>query len=72
MLLSNYRPIALLPSLSKIFEYVLLELTNYLVENNLLYPHYYDFRAKHSTELAALNIHVVDNLIYKLDSGLIK
>ena len=36
MLLSNYRPIALLPSLSKIFEYVLLEqLTNYFVENNL-------------------------------------
>ena len=70
MLLSNYRPIALLPSLSKIFEYVLLEqLTNYFVENNLLSPHQYGFRAKHSTELAALNI--VDNLTYKLDSGLI-
>ena len=70
MLLSNYRPIALLPSLSKIFEYVLLEqLTNYFVENNLLSPHQYGFCAKHSTELAALNI--VDNLTYKLDSGLI-
>ena len=70
MLLSNYRPIALLPSLSKIFEYVLLEqLTNYFVENNLLSPHQHGFRAKHSTELAALNI--VDNLTYKLDSGLI-
>ena len=70
MLLSNYRPIALLPSLSKIFEYVLLEqLTSYFVENNLLSPHQYGFRAKHSTELAALNI--VDNLTYKLDSGLI-
>ena len=63
MLLSNYRPIALLPSLSKIFEYyVLLEqLTNYFVKNNLLSPHQYGFRAKHSTELATLNI--VDNLI---------
>ena len=70
MLLSNYRPIAWLPSLSKIFEYVLLEqLTNHFVENNLLSPHQYGFRAKHSTELAALNI--VDNLTYKLDSGLI-
>ena len=69
MLLSNYRPIALLQSLSKIFEYVLLEqLTNYFFENNLLSPHQYSFRAKHSTELAALNI--VDNLTYKLDSGL--
>ena len=47
----------LLPSLSKIFEYVLLEqLTNYFVEYNLLSPHQYGFRAKHSTELAALNI----------------
>ena len=35
----------------------------------LLSPHQYGFRAKHSTELAALNI--VDNLTYKLDSGLI-
>ena len=69
MLLSNYRPIALLPSLSKIFEYVFEQLTNYFVENNLLSPHQYGFRAKHSTELAALNI--VDNLTYKLDSGLI-
>ena len=70
MLLSNYRNIALLPSLSKSFEYVLLkQLTNYCVENNLLSPHQYGFRAKHSTELAALNI--VDNLTNKLDSGLI-
>ena len=70
LLLSNYRPIALLPSLSKIFEYVLLEqLANYFVENNLLSPHQYGFRAKYSTKLAALNI--VDNLTYKLDSGLI-
>ena len=44
-------------------------MTNYFVENNLLSPHQYGFRAKHSTELAAFNI--VDNLTYKLDSGLI-
>ena len=71
MILSNYRPIVLLPSLSKISEYVLLEqLTNYFVENNLLSRLQYDFRAKQKqTELAALNI--VDNLTYKLDSGLI-
>ena len=60
----------MLLSLSKKFEYVLLEqLTNYFVENNLLSSHQYGFRAKHSTELAALNI--VDNLTYRLDSGLI-
>ena len=34
-ILSNYRPIALLPSISKIFEYVLLEqITNYFLDNN--------------------------------------
>ena len=67
-LLSNYRPIALLPSISKIFEYVFLEqLSNYFIQNNLLSSQQYGFRAKHSTELAALNL--VDHLTYKLDSG---
>ena len=69
-LLSNYRPIALLPSISKIFEYVLLEqITNYLVDNNMLSPQQYGFRSNHSTELAALNL--VDELTYKLDRGII-
>ena len=67
-LLSNHRPIALLPSISKIFEYVFLEpLSNYFIQNNLLSSQQYGFRAKHSTELAALNL--VDHLTYKLDSG---
>ena len=70
MLLTNYRPIALLPSISKIFEYILLEqLTNHFIENKLLSPQQYGFRAKHSTELAALNL--VDYLTYKLDNGII-
>ena len=69
-LLSNYRPIALLPSISKIFEYVLLEqITNYLLDNNMLSPQQYGFRFNHSTELAALNL--VDELTYKLDRGII-
>ena len=69
-LLSNYRPIALLPSISKIFEYVLLkQITNYLLDNNMLSPQQYGFRSNHSTELAALNL--VDELTYKLDRGII-
>ena len=69
-LLSNYRPIALLPSISKIFEYVLLEqITNYLLDNNMLSPQQYGFRSNHLTELAALNL--VDELTYKLDRGII-
>ena len=68
MSLTNYRPIALLPSISKIFECVLLEqLTNHFTDNNLLSPQQYGFRVKHSTELAALNL--VDYLTYKLDTG---
>ena len=64
MFLTNYRPIALLPSISKIFEYILLEqLTSHFVENKLISPQQYGFRAKHSTELAALNL--VDYLTYK-------
>ena len=69
-ILSNYRPIALLPSISKIFEYVLLEqITNYFLDNNMLSPQQYGFRSNHSTELAALNL--VDELTYKLDRGTI-
>ena len=64
-LLSNYKPIALLPSISKIFEYVFLEqLSNYFIQNNLLSSQQYGFRAK---QLAALNL--VDHLTYKLNSG---
>ena len=56
-LLTNYRPIALLPSISKIFEYAILEqLLNYFLQNELFAPQQFGFRAKHSTELAALNI----------------
>ena len=52
-LLSNFRPIGLLPSISKIFEYVLLEqITNYLLDNNMLFPQQYGFRSNHPTELA--------------------
>ena len=39
------------------------------MENKLISPQQYGFRAKHSTELAALNL--VDHLTYKLDNGII-
>ena len=61
--MSNYRPIAVLPSISKIFEKViLLQLTKYLDENNLICEKQYGFRKNHSTEYAAL--YTVDFLNY--------
>ena len=64
--MSNYRPIALLPSISKIFEKViLLQLTKYLDENNLICEKQYAFRKNHSTKYAAL--HIVNFLNYQLD-----
>ena len=54
-LAENYRPISILPSISKIFERVLHDqLTNYFEENNLFYQHQYGYRKKHSAELASL------------------
>jgi len=47
----NYRPIALLSSLSKILEkMVSVSLVNHLNDNNLLYEHQYGFQRKKSTE----------------------
>ena len=64
--LSNYRPISLLPSISKIFEKVILEqLSTHLDNNNLIHKHQYGFKKHHSTEYAAL--HIVDYLNYELD-----
>ena len=59
--MSNYKPIALLPSITKIFEKViLLQLTKYLDKNNIICEKQYGFWKNHSTEYAAL--HIVDFL----------
>jgi hypothetical protein len=53
--LNNYRPIALLPVLSKVFEKVINErITSKLDEKGLIDDNQYGFRAKHSTEHAIL------------------
>ena len=65
-LLSNYRPISLLPTLSKIFERVIYnQLYTYFDHNNLLNEQQYGFRSKHSTELAAIKL--IDNIKYEID-----
>lgn len=52
-LVNNYRPISLLPAISKVFEKVVHnQLMSYFLENNLFYDHQYGFREGFSTELA--------------------
>jgi len=47
---SNYRPISLLPAISKIVEKVIHKrLSSYFTNHKLLYNNQYGFRAKHST-----------------------
>ena len=66
--LSNYRPIALLPSISKVFDKTILtQLTLYLEDNKIIHPHHYCFLISHSTEYAAL--HITDYIQYKMDVG---
>ena len=66
----NYRPIALLPILSKILEKVVaMQLMEHLESNNLLSITQHGFRSKLSTETALLN---VTDIIYKnIDENLI-
>ena len=57
-----------MPSISKIFEKVILiQLTEYLNNNNILHKNQYGFRKHHSTELASL--HLVDKIYYKIDAN---
>ena len=66
-LIENYRPISLLPAISKIFERVIFNQMNaYFTLNNLFYDKQYGFRKYHSTELAALN--VVDTIVKHMDN----
>ena len=66
--LNNYRPISLLPTISKVFERIIYsQLYAYFNENNLLTEQQYGFRAQHSTELASVKL--VDNIIKEMDDA---
>ena len=67
-LFTNYRPISLLPAISKIFEKVIfIQLYSYFNDNKLFYNSQYGFRSGHSTELAALEI--IDRLLTEMDNN---
>ena len=63
---NNYRPISLLPCISKVFEKIVYtQLFHYLTLNKLLHPNQYGFRAEYSTELAISEL--VDRIYLNLD-----
>ena len=67
-LLDNYRPISLLPVISKIFEKIVFKQTyEYFSSNKLLYSSQYGFRKGHSTDLASIEL--VDRVSEYLDGG---
>ena len=62
----NFRPISVLPVLSKVIErHVHDSLYSYLTENNLIYPRQSGFRKNHSTDTALIQI--IDELLFNLD-----
>ena len=65
---NNYRPISVLPVLSKILErHVHISLMNYLNEHNLLHPTQSGLRSAHSCETALVNM--IDRWLHSLDNG---
>ena len=67
---SEYRPISVLPVLSKLFEKILYHrVHSYLTEHNLIDKRQYGFRENHSTELAITTIY--DELLRNFDKKLI-
>lgn len=67
-IISNYRPISILPTMSKILEKIInKQLVNYLESHNLLAKNQYGFRKKRSATDAVYDL--VDCIVRKLDDG---
>ena len=65
---NNYRPISLLPIMSKVVEKVIADQMNeFFVKHKLLFDHQYGFRSGHSTEHAALELtdRIITNIYNK-------
>ena len=64
----NYRPIAVLPTIARVFEKLIYgELYNYFTKNNLLGNKQFGFRSLHSTALALGKS--VDHWLMNIDNG---
>ena len=68
-LVSNYRPISILPCLSKILERIMYNrLYSFLLEHNLLYQKQFGFQNGHSTEHAVIKL--VDEIVKGFDQDM--
>ena len=64
----NYRPVAILPVMSKLVERaVFIQIIDYFETNNLLHPNHHGFRANHNTTTALLQMY--DNWVEAMDRG---
>ena len=64
----NYRPISVLPAISKVMETIIhRQVMNFLNENKLLSQNQFGFRPKMSTELAAVKF--IDEIRMSVDKG---
>ena len=67
---NNYRPITVLPIVSKILEKAVhSQMYSYLQDNKLLSPSQFGFRPKSSTEIALVNF--TDSILANMDRGFI-
>ena len=65
---NNYRPISILPTVSKIMEkWIHLKFMNYLNDNKLLHEKQSGFRAGHSTESALILL--IDSWLKAINEG---
>ena len=65
---NNYRPVSILPVISKIFEKAMYKrLIKYLDSNNFFYKFQYGFREHHDTKLAIAEL--INSLEHDLDKG---
>ena len=64
----NYRPVAIVPILSKILERVIFnQVIEYLNTNNLLHPSHHAYRAEHNTTTALIQMY--DGWLQAVESG---
>ena len=65
--LTNYRPISILPGFSKIFEKLVFNrLMKYLTDKDILYKYQFGFRPQHDTTLAVIDM--VDRITAAIDA----